>query len=129
MHKHFFLGQRKQGGGESEVLHAIPEYKNSIENNSIQPSSGQDLFLWTLQGFHYPAGRRDKSLQYKSPSEPFVLLGDPAAKVNPDIGRLLPENRVERQEQHAEADVDARRGQKRADFHLSGSSAGTVYVI
>jgi hypothetical protein len=113
-------------------LHAVPEYKNSIENNSIQPSSGQDLFLCTLQGFHYPSGRWDKSLQDKSPPEPFILLDDPAAKVYPDIGRLLPENRVERQEEHTEADVNARRGQKRANFHLSVSSvsrAGTVYVI
>lgn len=119
-----------QNGSKGEDAYA--EYKNSIENNSIQPSSSQDLFLSALQGFHNPAGRRDKSLQDKSPSEPFILLSDPAAKVDPDICWLFSEDRVERQEEHTEADVDARGGQKRADFHLPVSNvshADTVYVI
>uniref|UniRef100_A0A0A8ZJT3 Uncharacterized protein n=1 Tax=Arundo donax TaxID=35708 RepID=A0A0A8ZJT3_ARUDO len=46
-----------------------------------------------------------------------MLLSNPPAKVDPDIGWLLPQNRVERQEEHTEANVDACRGQKRADFH------------
>lgn len=61
-----------------------------------------------------------------------MLLGNVAAKVDPDIGRLLPQDRVERQEEDAEADVDARRGQKRAKLHLRASSvprAETVCVI
>lgn len=119
LHNHAkFADKRNREEVKQKVLRTVPEYKNSIENNSIQPSSSQDLFLCTLEGFHDPAGRRDKPLQDKSPPEPFILLGDPAAKVHPDIGGLLPEDRVERQEEHAEADVDARGGQKRADFHL-----------
>lgn len=61
-----------------------------------------------------------------------MLLSDPAAKVDPDIGRLLSENRVERQEEDTEANVDASGGEKRADLHLCVSRVArtdTVYVI
>ena len=40
-----------------------------------------------------------------------MLLSDPAAEVDPNIGRLLSENRVERQEEDTESNVDARGGE------------------
>lgn len=58
-----------------------------------------------------------------------MLLGNPPPKVDPDIGWLLPQNRIERYKQHRKSDIDASRGQKSADFHSFLASAWRAYVI
>jgi hypothetical protein len=95
----------------------VPEYKHSIESNSIQPSSCQYLFLSTLDSLHDPARGWNKPLQNKGLSEQPTLLGDPPAEIDPDKCWLLPQNGIERPTEHAEPNVDTRRGQERADLH------------
>ena len=75
----------------------VPEYKQSIESNSIQPSSCQELFLGTLDGLDDPARGWNKPLQNKGLSEQSILLGDPPAEVDPDKCWLLPQNGIERE--------------------------------
>ena len=59
-----------------------------------------------------------------------MLLGNPPAEVDPDIGWLLPQNRIERQKEHAKPNIDARRGQECADLHgfLPGQSPKTDHM-